>query len=845
MVKKICFLIFITLVLSSSYISCEENDKKDINIEIKGISIDKQWQSPNNINTLYFQRDKLEEIGLFTLDIEMYINPVDIILVLDSSMSMNSRDIKDSDGDKVIYRMDIQKRIARQVIESLFDSSNIGIIVFGHAKTDKIVEKNLTTERKELIKIIDNLEPFSENTRGGKALDAAIEMAHDDDRQCILLLISDGLEVGEGYSISDFTRKAQNYKIKIYCVKIGTAKTGGNLEDLASKTKGKYYSVEKERDIYPLTSDITNITNDHSLNNVILEFIVPEEIQIENLKYYQGQRALQKNLALQWESIPANETIEFTTTFGAIGEQVQDKKFLEIGYELSYQNPLTEEKNNLVFNPQKINVKIETKWNYYKRIFFETLDTHKILISLVLIIFTIVIVLHYRWKYDKKRLQKEKSNHLLQAKKLTEKREFEGALAHLEKADKISIRLNKKSDPDISKKISYLENTIDNLEKIKKRVQTLIVDIIQLIETIQHYAPIEFLRHSLTDFEVIQEEMGANLRAEKLGEKATSIFKTNDIDEIKHLEVDLRKLKKILSNNEEKIGKAYEIYIQTKPTLETLLQKNNLDIDRITEAIEDTEVPHLVLNYVINDHPELQSTWNELITDKLKDEREAFQMAENYMSQNEFKKAENLLLKAKRKAEKIDEKNLLKNIEKLLEDCRKHLEDITETVSKTYLEGMDLFKTHEYAEAQSKFQKVKTLGEQIHDESWIEKGKSMIIKCDQYIIWDEQTRAIIDKLKESNGIAPIPWLGRYVETDNIDELLRYIRNEYNKQRGDDTQYRIYPYEQPPVFIDFYALANYIIENPGEIGGKIPPNHLSIPVPLQKELLELLKPSHRG
>jgi hypothetical protein len=835
----------IILLLSSSYIICEEKNAKEIHVEIGNISIDKQSQSSDNTHTLYFQKDKLNKLNFMSLDITMYMKPIDIVLVLDSSSSMNNRDIKDSKGNLVYYRMDIQKRIARQIIESLYNSSNIGLVIFGSDKKDEISKYDIGTTRQELIQVVDQLQSFGSKTKGGEALNTALEMAHTNDRQCLILVISDGLEVGEGFSIADFIVKAQNYKIIIITSKLGTEETDESLQELATKTKGKYFLIIEEREMYSLTYHIIDIINNQSLNNVILEFLAPEELYIDNIKYYQGQRPQQENLKLQWNSILADETIEFTTIFGVTGEDLLNKKFFEIEYGLSYTNQLTKELKNLSFTPQKINVKFESIWEYYKRIIIETFNHYKIHISLVFLFILIILILHFRWKNNRKRLLKEQGNHLLQAKIFKEKKEFEGALSHLEKADKISIKLNKKSDPNISKEISEMEKIIEDLEKEKKRVQTLTSEITNLIETIKRFATDEFLQHSLQDFEILKEELGNQLKPEILGEKVTSIFKTNEIEHIKKLKIDLTKLKKNLLENKQRIEKANHIYKQTKPTLEVLLQKNNLDVKRVTEAIEDTEVPHLVLNYVINDHPELQSTWNEIILDKLKDEREAFKIAENLMNQNEFKKAENLLLKAQEKAKEIGEKDLLQNIEKLLHDCRRNLEHVYETLSQTYLEGMDLFKEHQYSEAQSKFQKVITLGEQIHDESWIEKGKSMIQKCEQHIVWEEQTQAIIGKMKEFHGIASTEWLGRYVESENIDELLRYIRSEYNKKSDDDSQYRIYPFEQPPVFIDFYALANYIIEHPGEIGGKIPPNYLYIPVQVQKELLELLKPSRGG
>lgn len=99
-------------------------------------------------------------------------------------------------------------------------------------------------------------------------------------------------------------------------------------------------------------------------------------------------------------------------------------------------------------------------------------------------------------------------------------------------------------------------------------------------------------------------------------------------------------------------------------------------------------------------------------------------------------------------------------------------------------------------------------------------------------------------MEEVNGIASIDWLAQYVESDNIEELLRYIRQEYNSEGDETVHYRIYPYEDPPVFIDFFALSKHILDNPNEIWGNIPPNNLEIPVDIQKELLEIMKSFRR-
>jgi hypothetical protein len=840
MLRNLGFLFVISLLISISAITGKTYDSKVMLVEISTSSVGKR-----DNNTILFQYDETDETQYFHTNIQIQVKPVNVVLLLDESSSMNNKDIESIYGNYA-SRMEIQKRIVRQILEYIDYASEIGIVFYGG---DEIRIFSFDSDRKTLKSEIDSMVPLGDKSRGGEGLSRAIDLAVESERQCMVIIISDGLEVGQGYKLVDFIGRAVNNNIIISSALLGSKDTGQDMFEVAAKTKGRFFVIDKERDISQLVSAIVDSINGQSLENFTLSLIASSGVYIDSMTALHGDKPQERDTKLIWDYIDYKNPVAIEIEVGVKGRAIDhDLSFLETKFDLSFRNRFQAEDQNVLLDVNTIGLRFETEEEYDQRKRDEFLKKYELHIGSIATIVILVAALFVWWKTNLKRQRKKLEYHISQINLLEEKRDFESALNHVERVFLLCSKLKDDREGDFSRKYKKFTELVSQLKEEKAKAEKLLNEVNRYAEAITELAPDEFLQNSLSDFNTLKEAMGSHLRIERLAHKTSQTFEENKLTEIKDLQKELEQLREILLMDLIQVQRARDLYEQTRPTLEILLQGRNLDLDRVSAVIEDAALAPLVLNFVIATHQELKSQWNHEIKDEIKDEKKSFLEAQKLMKEGDYIRARSLLRKSLKLAQEMEQNELSEEIQKSLRECGEEIESIRSRMLSSFDEGMELYRNRLYPAAITKFSDSENSAKEINEVSRAKRARSMILRSEKGDRWEEQKEAIIEKTKEVNGIISIEWLANYVEagSEDIDRLLKDIRDEYNK-RGDENveQYRAYRYESTPVFIDFYALSRYVFDHPGEIGGKIPPNKLEIPIDVQKELLEFMSPSRGG
>jgi hypothetical protein len=837
--------LFTVLFLLIEIGAAQALDSKEMRVDVYNISIEEEVQHSGIENTIFFKYDEAERIEYFSVGVQVEPKPINMIILLDESSSMNNKDIKDDYGNYV-SRMEIQKRIARQLLEYVDYSSEIGMVFFGR---DEIQEFALGSDRETLKNEVDLMISSGDKSRGGEGLSRAIDFAIGSDKQCMVVVISDGIEVKGEYKLADVIGRAVNNDIVVYSAVLGEKGRGQDMKEIATKTDGLFFVIDQEDDISSLVSKVIDSVNKHCLEDFVMSFVAPSGVYIDNVTILHGDEPQKEKMKLTWGKIDFKNPVTLEVRIGVRGDIIDHNlTSLDLSLDLSFRNRFRAEDQNTFLNVDKIGLRFETKGEYDQRKRDEFLLKYRLQIGSVIVAISLAAIFLIWWKINLKRQRKELKYHISQINLLEGKRDFESALHHLERAILLCSRLKDDRGEDFSRKYKKLTKLVSQLKEEKAKAETLLNEVSEYAEAIKESAPDEFLQNSLSNFDTLKEAMGPHLRVEGLAHRLPKIFDGNELTEIKGLQEELEQLREILMMNLIRVQRAKDLYEQTRPTLEILLQGENLNLDRVSAVIEDPALAPLVLNFVIATHQELKSQWNHEIKDEIKDEKKSFLEAQKLMREGDFIRAKDLLVKSLGIAQGRKQDDLSEEIQKSLKECGDEIENIHSRMLSSFNEGMELYRNRLYPTAIARFSDSENLAKQINEANHAQRARSMILRSEKGDQWEEQKEAIIEKTKEVNGIISLEWLAKYVETgpDDIDRLLKDIRDEYNR-RGDENveQYRVYRYERIPVFIDFYALSRYVFEHPGEVGGKIPPNNLEIPIDVQKELLELMKPSRGG
>ena len=190
-------------------------------------------------------------------------NNLDVVFVIDISQSMDKNDPNDS-----------RKQIMSNFISTLDEKDRVGVVLFKKTATvlnGKFAKSNL--EKKKLITDVfnisnDNAENPDSGTNGTEGLNTAIEMFGNTlDAKRYIIFLTDGEDTFNSYTYERMYEKANEKKITILTIGLGSNIDSDILKEVAENTDGTYYQVEDSDDLYGKYSLILDETNDYRVDS--------------------------------------------------------------------------------------------------------------------------------------------------------------------------------------------------------------------------------------------------------------------------------------------------------------------------------------------------------------------------------------------------------------------------------------------------------------------------------------------------------------------------------------------------------------------------------------------------
>ncbi|HSI91597.1 MAG TPA: VWA domain-containing protein [Adhaeribacter sp.] len=203
--------------------------------------------------------------------VEQYAEGIDIMLVLDTSGSMELKDFKPD-------RLEAAKKVAQNFIEGRFQD-RIGIVVFAgdaYSLAPLTTDYDLLRQNIETIRL--NMIP-NDGTAIGSALAVATNRMRDSDAKSkVIILLSDGENNAGNLDPTIAAKLAFAYNIKLYTIGIGADGTvpygkdifgnttyvntrldETNLREIADIGQGKFYRAENQRALEEIFSQIDKL----------------------------------------------------------------------------------------------------------------------------------------------------------------------------------------------------------------------------------------------------------------------------------------------------------------------------------------------------------------------------------------------------------------------------------------------------------------------------------------------------------------------------------------------------------------------------------------------------------
>lgn len=170
----------------------------------------------------------------------------DVVLAIDISGSMDTRDFDRTDGER-LQRLDAVKQVVAEFIAGR-DSDRLGLIVFG---SKAYVQAPLTEDHDTILALLNRTDVgmAGPHTALGDAIGLAIrtfEASKVDQR--LLILLSDGSDTASAMSPVNAAEIAASKGVEIYTVGVGDPEASGEnrvdlkaLHDIAQRTGGAYF----------------------------------------------------------------------------------------------------------------------------------------------------------------------------------------------------------------------------------------------------------------------------------------------------------------------------------------------------------------------------------------------------------------------------------------------------------------------------------------------------------------------------------------------------------------------------------------------------------------------------
>jgi Mg-chelatase subunit ChlD len=191
-------------------------------------------------------------------------NPIDLVLILDSSGSMSGTPWRKT------------KEAAKIISDVILPQDRCAIVDFG---SDSWTRQELTSNKELLKQVIDSM-PFS---NGGTAVDRGIakgievvEAVNEADRQKIFMLLSDG-NPNNALRAKTMANTAAQKGIKIFTLGLGSGVNGNFLTEIAALTGGKYKFSPTPEELNTIMTEIAGDIFDTAGKTIVLETTIPAD----------------------------------------------------------------------------------------------------------------------------------------------------------------------------------------------------------------------------------------------------------------------------------------------------------------------------------------------------------------------------------------------------------------------------------------------------------------------------------------------------------------------------------------------------------------------------------------
>lgn len=189
----------------------------------------------------------------------------DLMLAVDLSGSMDTRDMFDEDGNR-INRLDMVKQVLEDFIERR-EADRIGVIVFG---TEAFLQAPFTLDHDLVLILLDQVEPrmAGPQTMLGDAIGLAIKVfegSEAEDR--VLILLTDGNDTGSRVPPRKAAEIAARNDVTIHTVAVGDPRAVGEaqmdletLEAIAMSTGGSSFAADDREQLEGIYQQIDALT---------------------------------------------------------------------------------------------------------------------------------------------------------------------------------------------------------------------------------------------------------------------------------------------------------------------------------------------------------------------------------------------------------------------------------------------------------------------------------------------------------------------------------------------------------------------------------------------------------
>lgn len=594
------------LILSTSVSTAREKALVDIDIE------------EFNSNTFFIPYGEEKTISTENV-VGVSVNPVDIALLLDVSISMGNCPSSTTTNCE-LSRLDLEKRAATRIISATPSESKIAIVQFGE---DNIPVVSFTSEKPLLQNTINNMQATGYSSKLGEKSDEAITMASRDENLCVIFLITDGIEAGKGlYVFSDFIGRAKTEKVPVFFILINPDIDHEEFERDVIETHGTLIVIEDESDLLKLSKQVENVISDYAIEELTIQILpFPDTKTILTITDGNSLSPLISGDTVRIRSFPPHTILNLDIESAInLEKHTQPVEITPYSVVVTYTDPVSEEKITL---PEERSTSI--------RVSFETFYEHNLSLIMGSIIGSFGIIgITAAWGYSRHQKRVLARELVKRAEANEASFRFEEAIEKLEDVVNLYTQLK---DPvaekykdhlgDLRKKLSEMESQKSAIIKVLTETQKNVDNAVQTLRTEK------YLDEFFPSFSQLRTVSDVQEPGSKLPKTMKStVVSSNDPETIKKYFYGLEKFSKESKHQFLDFTRARNMYENenSRELIALLLEiYPQLGVDEIEEIFfEDKEVARFLLNLWRLHHPEEEGVFNEYVSSRKKEGYENF-----------------------------------------------------------------------------------------------------------------------------------------------------------------------------------------------------------------------------